>query len=271
MGQKIVADTHIHSIISHDGSSELSMLCRAALENGVSVICLTDHCDTEFSEKADFWQEVDFSVDSVHAIRAVSQEAGVSVMVGTELGQSPHFPDVATKVAQRHDYDHIIMSQHITYDAADFYFLKRERFLEEGELLMRRYFDDLIVMVNQELGDVLGHLTYPLRYFLREGVECDITKYYDRIEELFRLMIKKEMALECNTSGLRQPIGITLPNEPIFRLYHELGGRLVTLGSDAHLDKEVGSGIAEGSEMLKRIGFAEAVYYEKRKPVMYPL
>ncbi len=271
MMKKTVADTHLHSIISHDAKSELSMICRAALQNGVNVIALTDHCDLEHNHKEDFWQEVDFSVDSVHAIRAVSDEAGIKVLVGTELGQGCHYPEIARQVVSRHDYDHIIVSQHTTFDKQDFFFLKRERFLSEGDLLMRRYFDDLIDMINLNCGEVLGHLTYPLRYFLREGVPCDINDYLPRIEELFLLMIKKDIALECNTSGLRQPIGVTLPDEDIFRLYYNLGGRLVTLGSDAHVDDDVGSGIKEGGEMLKSIGFAEAFYYENRRPVGYEI
>ncbi len=269
--KKTVADTHLHSIISHDASCELSMICRGALQNGVNVIALTDHCDLEHSHKEDFWQEVDFSVDSVHAIRAVSEEAGIKVLVGTELGQGSHFPELARQVVARHDYDHIIASQHMTYDRKDFFFLERERFLEEGDILMRRYLDDLVDMLNLDCGEVLGHLTYPLRYFLREGVQCDIKEYLPQIEKLFLMMIKKEIALECNTSGLRQPIGVTLPDEDIFRLYYNLGGRLITLGSDAHVDSDVGSGINEGSEMLRRVGFTEAFYYEKRRPVGYGL
>ncbi len=242
-----------------------------ALDAGVSVVCLTDHCDTEHNQKPDFWQEVDFSADSVDAIQPVSDEAGIKVIKGIELGQATHFPDIAKQVVKRHKYDHIIVSEHMTYDAVDFFFLEHDRLAREPELLMQRYFDDIITMLNLDLGDILGHLTYPLRYFKREGVPCDIIRYYDRIEEVFRLLIKKGIALECNTSGLRQPIGVTLPDEDIFRLYHRLGGTLITLGSDAHVDKEVGAGIAEASEMLKRIGFKEAVYFKQRNPVFYEL
>ncbi len=271
MSDKIVVDTHLHSLISHDAKSELSMICRSAIAKGVSIICLTDHVDCEHNEKDYFWQEIDFSDDSVKAIKTFADEAGISVLNGTELGQAAHFPDIAAKVVNRHNYDHIIMSQHTAYDEEDFYFITADRIKNEGDLLLRGYFDDLIKTAEMHLGDVIAHLNYPSRYYFKEKMPCDLWVYEDKIKELFSIMIKKDIALECNTSGLRQPIGATLPDEQFLQLYYQMGGRLITLGSDAHEDIYVGSGIPEAAEMLKTIGFKEAVYYKKRQPQPYAL
>ncbi len=271
MTGKIIADTHLHSIISHDGHSELSMICRSAVARGISIICLTDHVDTERNQNPGFWEDIDYSYDSVKAIEAVSNEAGITVLNGTELGQAIQYPEIAKKVVADHNYDHIIISQHCIYDGKDFYYVKADRVRDEGDEMLRRYFDNLIGTVNLGLGDVLAHLNYPLRYYVREGYPCDLMKYSDKIKELYALIIEKGIALECNTSGLRQPIGTTLPDEKLLRLYYEMGGRLITLGSDAHRDSDVGLGLAEATEMLKTIGFKEGFYYKNRKPQPYEL
>ncbi len=271
MSNKIVADTHIHSIISHDAHSELSMLCRSAIASGISVICLTDHVDCEHNEKDYFWPEIDFADDSVKAIKEFADEAGITVLNGIELGQLAHYPKIAQKVISLHDYDQIVLSQHTAYDDEDFYHIKSERIQREGDVLLRQYFEDLIKTAQSSLGDVIAHLNYPSRYYLRENEPCNLSMYYDMILDLFGIMIKKDIALECNTSGLRQPIGATLPDENILRMYYEKGGRLITLGSDAHIDTDVGKGIPEATLMLKEIGFKEAVYYKNRKPQPYAL
>ncbi len=271
MSAKIVADTHIHSLISHDAESELSMICRSAASKGISVICLTDHVDVERHQNPEFWNDVDFSVDSVKAIRDVADEAGVSVMAGTELGQMLYYPEIGKKVIERHEYDHIIISQHTLFDESDFYYIAPERIIKEGDAIIQRYLADLLDTFNLVNGDVLAHLTYPARYFFREGYPLDMDIYTDKIREIYALLIEKEIALECNTSGLFQPIGTTLPDEKLLKLYYEMGGRLITLGSDAHRDVDVGKGIPQATQLLKNIGFKEAFYYKKRKPQPYEL
>ncbi len=271
MFEKIIADTHLHSIISHDGHSELSMICRGASAKGISVICLTDHVDTEHNHTSEFWNEIDFSVDSVKAIKSIADEAGITVMCGTELGQAVHYPQIGKQVVERHDYDQVIISQHNLFDEAEFYRIKVDRVRSEGDMIIRRYLKELVETVNLNLGDVLAHLTYPSRYFLREGYPCDMNKFSKEVKELYALIIEKGIALECNTSGLRQPIGVTLPDEELLKMYYNMGGRLITLGSDAHRESDVGCGIPEATQLLKNIGFKEAFYYKKRKPQPYEL
>ena len=99
----------------------------------------------------------------------------------------------------------------------------------------------------------------------------DLDRHRDQIDQIFRLLIQKDKALEVNTSGLRQKIGRTLPDLPLLRRYRELGGRLVTLGSDAHCTEDLGKGIDEGMETLKAAGFTEFALYVQRQPVLLPL
>ena len=80
-------------------------------------------------------------------------------------------------------------------------------------------------------------------------------------------LIANGKALEINTSGLRQPIGKTMPTENYVRRFRELGGEFLTLGSDAHFTEHVGAGIDEGYAIAESCGFEYVTYFENRKPV----
>jgi histidinol-phosphatase (PHP family) len=95
--------------------------------------------------------------------------------------------------------------------------------------------------------------------------------YQNQIDHVLKELIHQKKSLEVNTSGLRQKMGTTMPNEKILRRYRSFGGSMVTVGSDAHRWADVGSGIEETFSMLQRIGFSHFTIYEKRTPVQVPI
>ena len=96
-------------------------------------------------------------------------------------------------------------------------------------------------------------------------------QYAQQLDAVLETLIKNDKALEVNTSGLRQLIGTTLPDENVIRRFRELGGRYVTLGSDAHRWGDVGAGIEDGLNLLLKCGFTHFTVYSKREPVMLPV
>ena len=92
-------------------------------------------------------------------------------------------------------------------------------------------------------------------------------RYGSIIEKIFITLIKNGMGIEINTSGLREEIGVTLPSEKYVKIYRELGGEIVTIGSDAHCVENLGKGISEGIQIAKNCGFDKIYYYDHRKPV----
>ncbi len=116
--------------------------------------------------------------------------------------------------------------------------------------------------------DVLGHLTYPLRYICGDfGIEIDMDRYESIIKKIFGTLIKNNMGIEVNTSGLFQKIGKPLPDERYVRMYKELGGEIITVGSDAHRTEHLGRGVAEGIKMIKSCGFDRIYYFDRRNPI----
>ncbi|HPE95055.1 MAG TPA: histidinol phosphate phosphatase, partial [Bacillota bacterium] len=118
--------------------------------------------------------------------------------------------------------------------------------------------------------DTVAHITYPCRYYIANGRTdlLDMNKANEAFAELFRFLITNGIALECNTSGLHQAIGRTLPDEKILSLYRQLGGELLTTGSDAHRTEHIGYRMKDTYRMLTSIGFRYVTVYENRVPEM---
>ena len=99
-------------------------------------------------------------------------------------------------------------------------------------------------------------MTYPLRYIVGEhGIPVDMSKFSDKVDEILSLLVKNEKALEINTSGLRQKLGKTMPEEDVVRRFKQLGGEFVTVGSDAHYAKDIGAGVIVGIDIHNRTDF----------------
>ena len=92
--------------------------------------------------------------------------------------------------------------------------------------------------------------------------------YREQIDKILRMLILRGKALELNMSGLRAKLKEPMPPVDILKRYKQLGGELITIGSDAHHIEHVGYGIKEGMEILCDAGFGYFAFYRGRKPVM---
>jgi histidinol-phosphatase (PHP family) len=120
--------------------------------------------------------------------------------------------------------------------------------------------------------DSLGHLTYPVRYICgKYGKKLDMTVFSEVIDEILVTLIKNNKALEINTSGCRQKLNATMPDESIVKRYKELGGKLITVGSDAHYAEHLGADIDKAYEIALRCGFTEVAVYQDRTPTLIPI
>ena len=265
-------DCHNHSNCSPDGdNSVLEMRLRAG-ELGLWAHTLTDHCEcqkfpTRYRPRVQrAWEEM--------AAQLPREGEGLPRFYrGIELGQPNQDEASAREALAGRDYDFIIGSIHNIRGFEDFFYLDYSQ-LEPGYIdqLLATYWEEELEVIRWGEFDSLGHLTYPLRYIEGDhGIPVDLKRHQEAIDQVFRALIQNGKALEVNTSGLRQKIGRTLPDLPLLRRYRELGGELVTLGSDAHSTKDLGRGIDEGMDLLKEAGFRYFALYEQRRPLLLPL
>jgi histidinol-phosphatase (PHP family) len=134
--------------------------------------------------------------------------------------------------------------------------------------LLESYFKEIYALCKWGKFDVLGHLTYTLRYIKGNfGIDIDISRYDELIAESFRTLIQNGCGIEINTSGLRQAYGDTFPSLKYVKLYRDLGGEILSIGSDAHTVEDLGKNIGDGAEIAKSAGFRHLCYFKRRKPV----
>ena len=260
----IFADTHLHSEHSFDGHHSVRDICRAAKKEGLSYIAITDHFECG---KVDEPIQSDIGrINASVADSAACDSETLRVLRGVEIGQPNCDPETARKVLEANEYDIVLGSVHYINDGEDLYWFDYKK--RDAEEVYRTYINDVLTVARTFDYDVLAHMSYPLRYIInRDGVQLDVSKYADIHDEIYKAVIERGKALEVNTKLLWRPGGFLTPDTDMLRRYYELGGRMVTLGSDAHYTNVVGSGIKRTVNILRELGFESHFVYENRQPV----
>ena len=256
-------DLHMHSQYSGDiaagKGSSVDELCRRAEELGLSAIAITDHCDIDGIYEG-YFPPLDFDAVKADILRAKEKYAGrLDVVYGLELGQGINMKELSEQTMEKYGFEFVIGSVHAVRGIIDFYNVEYDKKSDE-ELrgLLEQYIEELYELIEWGHFDTLAHITYPYRYFLRNGrgyLLPDAEGEKKMFGGVLAALIASGKPLEVNTSGIRQGMGCPLPDYGLLEYYRSLGGRLVTVGSDAHSARDVGADIPQVYEMLEKAGF----------------
>lgn len=269
---KIICDTHVHSENSFDGESSVLDICETAVEMGLNTVTITDHMeapDIRLGDNSPYGNMIKSISKSVSDVESLADgfKSRLRLLKGMELGEPMHIKELTEKALKIADFDFILASVHNLKDEEDFYYLKYDE--NNVRPLLERYFDELLDTALNADFDSLAHLTYPLRYIVeRTDIRPDLNEYSEVIDEIFNALIKRGKALEINTSGLFKPIGVTLPDINLVRRFKELGGKYVTVGSDAHNSKNLAQGVEKGIALARACGFESYTVFVKREAVL---
>lgn len=273
-------DCHTHSVYSEDvdkekGSSIDAMAARA-IELGLKSLAVTDHLEIHKVVYPDY-HKLDSAAIRRDVMAAKEKYAGrLNLIYGVELAQMMHHPEITEKWLKDYEYEYIIGSAHTLRGCPDFSCVDFFSGHSDDELkaFWYAYLDELREMLAAGGFDVLAHITYPTRYYklLGKSYIIDIdNKGREYFEDILKTVIDKGIALEINTSGLRQDLGITLPGRDLAEFYYELGGRELSFGSDAHYSCDLGKGLRDGYEMCRDIGFKYVMVIENGEKKHYSL
>lgn len=256
-----LADCHVHTTYSFDGVSTLSEQLDKASEIGLKVIAITDHLDIVPDTFEKDKETHLLCAKEIEALRPAYPD--IKILCGTEIGQAVHFPHLAKDYLASYNWDFILGSIHNLRNREDFYF---SDFTEaDPHEAYELYLDEITETVQNADFDSLAHLTYPLRYIVkRDGREMPYERYAKRYDEILSLLIEKGKALEINTTAIKNG-GTPSPEVEIINRYAELGGKLVTIGSDAHEAKYLTSDFETARKILLNAGIKSYVYFENRK------
>lgn len=266
----IPADIHNHSTLSPDGHDQPMRMAERAFGLGIKHYALTDHIETEKFDGWDYAGAVEKSY-SVYLEIKERFEGRMEVYYGVELGQPLFDLPLAERLLAEHDYDFVLGSTHRT---RTYPFLNKIPDSDEDRYrCMDEYFEEELRLAEWGKFCSLSHLTFPLRFISGDfgGHEVDMSRYDAIIDKILETVIRQDIALEVNSSGIRKGLHVPMPSAEYVRRYFGKGGRMVTVGSDAHRVEDVGADIPEVLDMLRDIGFAEICVFRKKQPIFIPI
>ncbi len=264
-------DCHTHSVNS-DGINSVEEMCVCAIEKGIDGIMITDHADMNFYNECNIYDKIKNSMRDISNAQEKYSDK-LKIFKGIELGEYILAPQKAKEILDADCYDAVLCSVHYVpnagwfkpYSKMDFQSPQfTDDFIKE---YIGLYFDLLSETIDVCDFDILAHIHCPARYITgKYGRECDIMIFEDKIKEILKKIIDRNIALELNSARMRAGDRIhTFRLKEILDIYKNLGGKLITLGSDAHSKTYVANNFDLATGLLKECGFNSIYYYEKRK------
>jgi len=275
----MLTDLHTHTHHSPDGQDTVPERVAAAQKLGLKVMGISDHVEINRYYPADYYgieetealccdgrKVMNGSLDEVIAARYDCGD--LLLLCGVELGQIPQDVALSGEVYNDPRVDYVIGSVHELPGLLDFYFLDYTE--HDIPKLLDRYFEEVLALARTDCYDTLAHLTYPLRY-LKNRAAYDFSRHDAICDEIFRTLIAKDKALELNGSGLKYDLPFTDPDLSLICRYHDMGGRFLTIGTDAHFTKYLGYRMEILEQIARDAGFEEITYFDRHNPVCIPL
>lgn len=272
-------DYHVHTHYSDDSEYQMEEVVQDAIKQGIEELCFTDHVD--YGVKQDHGdlpnpeEETNgrFNVDypayyqQFLQLKEQYQEA-IALKFGLEFGIQTGTISRYEKLFATYPFDFVLLSIH-QVNNLEFWDGKFQEGKTDKQCYQEYYEEMLQVVKNYHDYSCLSHLDLIRRYLDKEA--NTFQEYEGILREILSYIIQDGKGIEINTSSLRYGIPDTTPSKDILRLYHELGGEIITLGSDSHVPKDLGEAIEESKGLLKEIGFRSFCTFDKMQPIFHPL
>lgn len=248
-------DTHMHTAFSPDSNVLLELYAAQAAEFGIREIAITDHVD--FLPGAPAYRYFDYNVRRKVIGDAAERWAGkVAIRHGVEITYESRYEEEIGEYLRTHPFDYSIGSVHAVSDSP--YARARIETFVSGKTVAEAvapYFAEVEAAIRSGMFDTVGHLDQCKRWLRPWFPPADFATIPASYEPLLAALVDSGTALEVNSSGLRYPEHETYPAAWVVARFHELGGRRVTVGSDAHLPQSFAFGLEEAAEIVAAAGF----------------
>lgn len=276
----MLADYHVHTEFSDDSTYPMEQVVKDAIALGLDEICLTDHVDYGVKVDWDSGEEIHYrngeplaNVDYPRYLAEIERvrrlySGQITVKTGLEFGVQVHTIPQFETLFRRYPFDFIILSIHQVEDkefwTQDFQAGRSQREYNE------RYYEEMLrVIQSYKDYSVLGHMDLIKRYD-RAGV-YPFEKVRPMIAEILRTVISDGKGIEVNTSSHRYGLSDSMPSAELLRLYRDLGGEIVTIGSDSHRPEHLGTWLQDAKNQLSALGFQYFCTFQKMRPSFHSI
>ena len=274
------ADYHVHTQFSDDSVYPMEQVIKDAAAMGVEEICFTDHVDYGIKEDWDCGHPIVYrgkeplaNVDYLKyfaKIKELQHSYGDRIMIkaGLEFGIQMHTIPQYKALTQKYPLDFVILSIH-QVENQEFWTQDFQKNRSQREYNERYYGEMLNLVKSFKDYSVLGHMDLIVRY--DEMGVYPFEKVEAVVSEILKTVIEDGKGIEFNTSYRRYGLKDTTPSVDIWKRYKELGGEIITIGSDSHTPAHLGVGIGEAKQLLKSLGFRFFCTYDRMKPIYHSL
>lgn len=276
----VLFDNHNHSQFSFDGKrTSVEESSRAARTKGLGGICFTDHCDFYVPpvkaahedlvpEEFDIVEQQE-EIDRVQNL--IDKNRGFRILKGIEIGLHEDCREKIRSLLSCNSFDQIIASVHYLDGNDPFYggYYEGKDWKQAYGLYLETIYKEMTWLGDF---DIMGHYDYVVRYAPYPQNSIRYRDFSDILDEMFRFLIHEGKALEFNTKSYQKHNGRTvLPDSDVLLRYREMGGEIISLGSDSHDPEKVGLDFSRFAEYIRSLGFRYSAHYEKRRLVQIPL
>lgn len=260
-------DYHMHTDYSFDSKAKMEEMIKRAIDLQLTEIAVTDHIDYSYPS-LDYLYPINFeNYTSEFKMLKEKYEDRIHLTLGIEIGMGSKIAKNISELIHSQPFDFVIGSQH-DYEGldvcySDFY---------EGKTKRQAYTQFLQEMVDCVKAipefNIVGHIDYIARYGQYDDKTLSYYDFTDIIDLLLTTIIRCGKGIEINTSGIRYNLGHTHPHFDIIKRYKQLGGEMITVGSDAHKPEDIATHFDLAYEYLTVLGFKAVTVFRDRKPVM---
>ncbi|NLP45498.1 MAG: histidinol-phosphatase HisJ family protein [Epulopiscium sp.] len=264
------ADYHSHTYFSSDSNASMEDMIQTGINLGLKQLAFTDHVDFDYPN-SDYTFEIDYN-EYLKQFKQykLKYKNKIDLIFGVEIGLQPHLQEKISDFITHYPFDFIIGSSHVVHKLdlynGDFFQGKEQKnaYLQYFEEVLKNIhiFNDF---------QVYGHLDYIIRYGNYKNPVLSYEDYQNIIDEILKNLIHKGQGIELNTSGYRYGLNQFHPQTSILKSYKQLGGEIITVGSDAHYPQDLCANFKEAYEILKEIGFSYITIFKNQKPDFIPI
>lgn len=270
----INADFHVHSEFSSDGKASMEEMINQGINLGLKTLCFTDHMDYDYPKiyEYSFEFEIEDYIDKLNIMRD-KYNSQIEILTGIELGIQSHIIDRMDALVNTYPFDFVIGSVHVI-DKVDPYYPQYWEPVTEEEGIIKCFKAIKEGCESFQGFHVCGHLDYIVRYApssKKNYKEYSYPYYTDVLDEILKTLLEHGKGIEVNSSGYKYGLGHPHPKTEIIKRYKELGGEIITIGSDAHLPEHICHEFDRVAKLLKDIGYRYYTVFKEGKPIMEKL